>query len=93
MHLISLQVLFLTLIGPLPAVSGVNLTALNAGNVASGTLAAARLADSGVSAGSVGSTTEIPVRQLMLRDALLTSTAAITTTWVLVGVMVVVMKA
>jgi phosphotransferase system HPr-like phosphotransfer protein len=44
----------------LPAVSGVNLTNLNASNIASGTLAAARLPNSGVTAGSYGSATQVP---------------------------------
>ena len=78
----------------LPAVSGVNLTALNADNIASGTLAAARLADSGVSAGSVGSATAIPVLTVDAKGRITaTSTAAITTTLVLLVVIVVLMKA
>jgi hypothetical protein len=66
--------------------SGASLTALNASNIASGTLAAARLADSGVSAGSVGSSTAIPVLTIDAKGRITsTSTASLSTDLTVAG--------
>ena len=61
--------------------SGASLTNLNASNISSGTLNAARLADSGVSAGTIGSSTAVPVLTIDAKGRITgTSTANIVTT-------------
>ena len=66
--------------------NGASLSALNASNIASGTLAAARLADSGVSAGSVGSSTAIPVLTIDAKGRITaTSTASLSTDLTVAG--------
>ena len=61
--------------------SGASLTNLNASNISSGTLNAARLADSGVAAGTIGSSTAVPVLTIDAKGRITgTSTANIVTT-------------
>ena len=61
--------------------SGASLTNLNASSISSGTLNAARLADSGVSAGTVGGSTSVPVLTIDAKGRITgTSTANIVTT-------------
>ena len=61
--------------------SGASLTNLNASSISSGTLNAARLADSGVTAGTVGGSTSVPVLTIDAKGRITgTSTANIVTT-------------
>ena len=61
--------------------SGADLTNLNASSISSGTLNAARLADSGVAAGTIGSSTAVPVLTIDAKGRITgTSTANIVTT-------------